>query len=172
MKRPIYYSQFDGENIGGTRYGLGDAIDEDTNPEILTILAEQGRISANKPTSITAPLVGSDKSVEDMSRAELEGSALSIMSTKILAADDDKLRQTIELHREDEANKNRDDSDDGKEPETPGKPLEKMTTAELVETATNESVDFGEDVKTNADRVKAIQAARDVKAKAGDAPQA
>lgn len=183
MKRQPYYSQFDGESIGNKRYGLGDEIDSDTNPEILTILADQGRISTSKPTTLTVPLVGTDKPVEDMSRAELEGSALSIMSTRILSMPSDDLRDAIDRHRAEAERKagedagepgTKDPADDSMTngtgtPETPpAKPLGQMTTAELNATAEAEEITFGEDVKTNPDRVKAIQTARDAKAKAAD----
>ena len=163
MKRPPLFAQFDGLDISGNRYGLGDEIDADTPAPILDILSQQGQISANKPTVITAPLVGSSKPVEDMSRAELEGSVLSILSSQVINADDDKLRSTIEDHR----SKVEDDAREEVGSDTPVKPLDKMTTAELVTTAGAESVTFGDDVKTNADRVAAIQAARDAKATQG-----
>lgn len=157
MKRPPFFAQFDGEDINGMRYGLGDEIDADTPGAILDILADQGRIAANKPTVITAPISGNAKSVDDMSRAELEGSALSILSTQVMAADDDKLRSTIEGYRAEQA-----DKAEGA-PADDAKPLDKMTTAELEATAADEEVTFGDDVKTNAQRAAAIQAARDAK---------
>lgn len=179
MKRPPLFAQFDGEDINGKRYGLGDEIDASVPGAILDILSDQGRISANKPTVITAPLVGSDKAVEDMSRAELEGSALSIMSTRILDMSSDDLRDAIDRHRTEVERKAEEDAGEAgtKDPAddamtTDEKPLGQMKTDELNAVAAREEITFGDDVKTNPDRVKAIQAARDAKAKAADTPAA
>ena len=173
MKRPPLFAQFDGEDIAGTRYGLGDEIDASVPGAILDILSDQGRISANKPTVITAPLVGSDKAVEDMSRSELEGSALSIMSTRILSMPSDDLREAIERSRAQDADGAKEDAPtegEGTNDPDPAKPLAQQTTAELKATAAAEEITFGDEVKTNPDRVKAIEAAR--AAKANGAPAA
>jgi len=165
MKRPPLFSQFDGEDINGTRYGLGDEIDADTPGAILTILEDQGRIASYKPTMLAVPLAGTEKAVKDMSRAELESAALHAMAARIKDADDDKLRSTIHDARgtvEDED----DDDDDGDE-RTPyddlkDKPLGTMKTEDLTIVAENEGVSLA-DAKTNQDRAKAIEDARKAK---------
>lgn len=155
-----YYSQFEGEDVGGKRYGLGDPIDEAVPLGVLSILAGMGRISTTKPAAseVIIPVTGEVKPVANMNRAELEAAAMHAMGSRIASADDDQLREAVTRHRAEESGE-REGSDEDKAA-ADEKPLARQNTAELTATAEREGVTFGEDVKTNPDRVAAIEAAR------------
>lgn len=183
-----YYSQFDGQDVGGKRYALGEAIDSGTPLGLLSILTGMGKVATTKPNTDSGVVIVGEaetKPVANMNRPELERAAINIMSARVGAVDDDTLRRMISEHQAaqaegdpegdaHEADDGMTDNDDGAgEGEGDGgaddKPLSRQTTAELTATAEREGVTFGEDVKTNPDRVAAIEAAREEKARASAA---
>jgi hypothetical protein len=180
-RTPILYAQFDGEDVDGKRYALGDPLDADINPGVRTYLVSAGRFASTNPIATAAPTGASlsDMPVEDMTRAELESAAIAAMTARAAEASEEDLKRAITAHREmlaDRAGEGQPftpssgDAMPGttppaSDPVTPeAKPLKSQTTAELEATAQAEEITFGEDVKTNADRVKAIEDARAAKA--------
>lgn len=156
------YAMFDGDEIEGKRYALGDEIPADLNPGIKAVLLARGNISGTRPTVTTfsVPLDGVNKDVGDMSREELEGAMMVATRDKMAEASDDQLREAVSRYQADQGIETK-PADTGSTTGGEAKPLDKMTTAELNETASAEGVEFGDDVKTNAQRAAAIQAKRD-----------
>lgn len=164
-----YFAQFDGVSIGDKRYPYGDVIDTaDLHPAVIEVLVQQGQISSNNPTpASTVPTLAD---LDSMTRAQLEAEAHEAIKARMAEATDDQLRETIERHRattgDDDARGDTGDGmgGDGSVGGTPyadlkDKPLSTLKTADLDTIAREEHVDFA-DAKTNADRVKAIEAKR------------
>lgn len=158
-----FYAQFDGEDVAGKRYALGEKIDGDTHPQVLRVLRDQGRIAETPPTTFPVPLSGSDKDVGDMTRSELEAAALAAFHSQVRDMDDDALRAGVTRHRERvEAGSETDDSDDSGSADTTlpdERALGRMNTADLTAQAEREGVNL-DGADTNAARVQAILAAR------------
>lgn len=164
--KPLY-AQFDGDEFDGRRYALGEEIASDMGSGTIEYLKVTGRIGFAKPaTSIVVP--ANDRPLDSMTRAELEA---TIRAETPIPADvsDDELRSRIEDVRAEAEAKRTAEADSAASDEVSyddlkDKPLAGMTTAQLEKVAFNEEVAFGAEVKTNADRASAIQAARDAKA--------
>jgi hypothetical protein len=158
-----YYAQFDGEDVAGKRYALGEKIDDDTHPQVLRVLRDQGRIAETPPTTFPVPLSGSDKDVGDMTRSELEAAALAAFHSQVRDMSDDALREGVTRHRERvEAGSETDDSDDSGSADTTlpdERALSRMKTDELVAQAQREEVSL-DGADTNPAKVQAILAAR------------
>lgn len=165
MTKTTYYAQFDGEEIAGTRYALGDKIDADVHPAVLQVLADQGRISSNVPAG-SSVIVTETKPVDEMNRVELRAAALDAFATQMDSMSDDELRAGVKRHQ-DGAGEDDGGAGDGSTGGTPyadlkDRPLGNMKTADLDTIAREEGVDFA-GATNNPDRVKAIEAARKAK---------
>lgn len=158
-----YYAMFDGDEIEGTIYKLGDEIAANINPGIRMVLEARGNISTTRPTvtTFTVPLDGVNKDVADMSRADLESAMMVATRDKVAEASDEDLRDAVTRYQESKGIETAPVGNGGGSSDGAAKPLDKMTTAELKEAAEKESVTFGDDVTTNAQRAAAIQAKRD-----------
>jgi len=178
------YAQFDGDEIDGTVYPLGAKIDDKVDAGTRLFLMERGRIAATKPPAVIVLPVDDGKPVEDMTRAELESSAMAAIAARMADASDDQLREAIEGGRdavrakaaEQQAgtpqapvdSERGDGGDDNRVGTTPydelkDKPLKGMKTADLVTVAEHENVSIV-DAKNNDDRANLIEAARKAKA--------
>jgi len=185
MDRTPLYAQFDGDEILGTVYPLGEEISQDVDAGTRSVLVEMGRLSATKPPVPFVMPTAVDKNVGDMSRAELEQSALAIASASLADRSEDDLREFVSRGR-DEADQRAKDADEERQRaidasktneagSTPyadlkDKPLNTLKTAELVTIADEENISLV-DARTNPDRVKLIEDARKAKA-SSDTPAA
>lgn len=103
--KPPLYAQFDGDEVDGKFYGLGEVIDRDRHSaQTIGFLETNGRISATKPADPNAP--DASRPVASMSRAQL-------LAELADGEDDDSLREAVERRRErvaEDAARERDDS--------------------------------------------------------------
>lgn len=172
--QPTLYAQFDGDEVDGIKYALGDEIRTDKHDAgTLAYLTETGRIAAGKPATTIVIPADEGKPVEEMSRLELEQGAMAALSSRLSDASDDQLREAIEAGRErDQAARDaqaasRADTGTGDDnrgstadyDEIKDKPLAGLKTADLVLIAEHENVSL-DGANTNPDRVKAIETAR------------
>jgi hypothetical protein len=166
MDRPKLYAQFDGDEIDGVTYGLGDEIKDTVDAGTIAFLEGRGRI-ASAPPSVSSMIPIVDKPLDAMNRAELERTFVA--EADLSTASDEDLKRAIQAGRDKAAaGSSDDDSDDDDEvySDLKGKDLSKLKAGELAIVAEAEGVTFGDGVKTNADKVAAIQTARDAKAAA------
>jgi hypothetical protein len=160
-----YYGRFDGQEVDGKVYALGDPIDEDVDAAVIDVLIGLGRLTTTRPTVDGAPTIPTEtKAVEDMSRVELEAAAMDAMRSRLGEAPDEDLRRVVTQHREAVGA----DADEGEEPDATtlaDKPLDEMSAKELDAVAGAEGVDVSK-ARTKSDRVAAIQEARLAKSNA------
>ena len=152
-----YFAQFEGLEVDGKRYALGDQISAKVDAGTLAYLSSVGQIGASRP-ALAIMVPAAEVPLSEMTREQL----VATFRAELVIPDDlddDRLRDAIEAQRLGLAPA---DDDDGE----PVKPLDKMTKAELLDVAANEGVTFGEDVTNNAERVTAIEAARAARATA------
>jgi hypothetical protein len=101
--KTTYFANFDGDEINGRRYGLGDPIDDDVDTGTLVYLAQTGRITATQPDK--GALVEHPDAVDlplgDMTRQQLESAALATIN--LSSYSDEELRQRIDESRRDQA---------------------------------------------------------------------
>jgi len=92
------YTQFDGEEINGVRYKLGDAIERDVDAGTVRYLLQTGRLSDTPPNTdgVLLPPMRETPLLE-MSRAELETTARNSIDLSELS--DEELIKGIERHR-------------------------------------------------------------------------
>lgn len=151
-KAPLF-AQFDGDEIDGKVYPLGKEIDASVSAGTLEYLKSIGRIGFAKPsTPIMVP--PADTPIEDMDRAQLEATALSMVDLSSMS--DDDLRDKIAGLREGKAK----DSENAAYDAIKDKPLSTLKTSDLEIVASVEGVDIS-GLTNNPERAKAIQAARD-----------
>ena len=175
MDRAPLYAQFDGDEIDGKVYGLGDEILDKVDAGTRTVLTGMGRIAASRPTVPYSQPIDAGKHIDDMTRPELEQSALAALASTMSEASDDDLRRAIE-HARETAESRRNEAEDERKRQAAGngagttsyddlkdKPLGSLKTADLVTVAEAENVSIA-DASTNPERVKLIQAERDKKA--------
>lgn len=89
------YAQFDGDEIDGKRYAIGEEIDLDRHtPGTLTYLSGLGRLGGSKPTE--GVIIDTTVPVSAMNRAQL------LAELSVHHADDD-LREAVQAKRDHEA---------------------------------------------------------------------
>lgn len=151
MDRLPLYAQFDGDEFAGTRYALGDPIDEKLDDGTVAYLTAEGRIAATRPVSTIATIaVGERPDPATMTRVEL-------LNELGHGQDNDVLRDAVTRKRENEADTGEED-DEGGSTDAP-KALADMTAKELDAVIAAEGVE----VASNADKatkVAAIEAKR------------
>lgn len=103
------YAQFDGDEVEGRRYSLGEPV-EIQNPGLIDILKIQGRVGTNRP-AVTIVVPAADKSPDDMNRAELEAAARA--SIDLSHYDDDDLRARLHAVRAEQAGDSDQDEAEG-----------------------------------------------------------
>ncbi len=179
--KPAYFAQFDGDEIDGKVYKIGDEIDASVGAGTMEYLKGIGRIAVTKPAEPN--VIGStDKPLAEMNRSELEAAARSLID--LSDYEDDQLRNEIERRRAlieaektDGAAQNGQESQDGDLTDeekasaerqaaydaVKDKPLADLKTAELQLVAEVEGADLT-DASNNEKRVAAIQAKRDAAA--------
>lgn len=93
------FTQFDGEEINGVRYKLGDPIERDVDAGTVRYLLQAGRISDTPPNTdgVLIPPMRETPLIE-MSRAELEVTARN--SIDLSERSDEELIKGIERHRD------------------------------------------------------------------------
>lgn len=175
--KPAYYAQFDGDEVEGKFYKLGDPIDEKVPAGTIEYLKSIGRIAVTKPAAASV-VVPADLALEDMSREQLEATARSMID--LSSYDDDQLRSEIgrrralieEERREELARNGQESQDEPTDEEKAAadrkaayealknRPLAELKTDELKLVAEVEGVDLT-DASNNEKRVAAIQAKRD-----------
>jgi hypothetical protein len=94
------YTQFDGEEIDGKRYKLGEAVSRDLDAGTVRYLIDTGRLSDTAPLpadsgTMIPPL--REPELHQMTRAELETAARNSLDLSDLS--DDDLRRGIERNR-------------------------------------------------------------------------
>jgi hypothetical protein len=94
-----YFANFEGDEINGKFYALGDTIADDVDVGTLGFLESTGRIGATKPDTANGfvPLTLDDKPLDRMTRAELEAAAMATIDLSRYS--DDELRSQVEGHR-------------------------------------------------------------------------
>jgi hypothetical protein len=193
-----YFAQFDGDEINGKRYGIGEEIADSVDAGTLAFLVAGGRIASTPPAASSALPLAVAKPVAEQTREELIQTILAQGALRLADATDEELRYAIERDRE-EPSGLREALDSGTTggdtasigaagteggsstggegatgapppPAAPDsydalkdKPLSRLTSAQLDTVAKAEEVEFDENVKTNDDRVAAIEAARKAK---------
>lgn len=94
MDRKPLFAQFDGDEVDGKRYGIGDELDGGTDAGTIAYLTGTGRFSATKPGEGSPIPAGADRRpTADMSRAE-------ILAELGAGESDDRLRDALEMKRE------------------------------------------------------------------------
>lgn len=156
MDPATLYAMFDGDDIDGKRYALGDPIDADINVGVRNLLVAQGRISSAKPDG-SGIVTDTTRNPADMSRAELLAELSSDMP-------DDKLADAVAQKRAQQADTD-DDGEDESYAALKDRDPATLKTAELAIVAEAEGVTFSDDDKTNALKAAAIVSAREAKAK-------
>jgi hypothetical protein len=116
VDRPKLYAQFEGDEIDGKVYSLGDEISPSVDFGTRTYLIGLGRIGAHPPT-VAAVIPSPGKALADMGRDELEATARSMVD--LSGYDDDQLRDEIDRRRRAEAEHA---EEQGKAPLTPPAP--------------------------------------------------
>lgn len=97
--KTTYFANFDGDDINGKRYALGEEIADDVDAGTLAFLANTGRITTTAPDTgavKTWPALD-EKPLGDMTRDELEAAARASLNLSKLS--DEELREGIERHR-------------------------------------------------------------------------
>lgn len=157
------YAQFDGDEIDGKRYALGDKIDDSVDAATRGFLIDAGRLSASAPARAFTMPVAVDKPVGDMTRDELVEAILAGGASRLATMDDAALRDAVERDRAGQAPTGDSSTSDNAPPPPPPPPsLSGMTTAQLEKTAADEGVDISS-ASTNAERASMIEAARSAK---------
>lgn len=176
--KPVYFAQFDGDEIDGKVYKIGDEIDASVGAGTMEYLKGIGRIAVTKPAEPN--VIGStDKPVAEMNRSELEATARGMID--LSSYDDEDLRNEIGRRRAaieaDRSAQNGQESQGGDLTDeekasaerkaaydaVKDKPLADLKTAELQLVAEVEGADLT-DASNNEKRVAAIQAKRDAAA--------
>ncbi len=111
--KPTYFAQFDGEEINGERYAVGDPIKGDLDEATVEILMGLGRISTNRPAAGSSIPPIEEKAIEDMSRTELEAAAIEAVRYRAAQANTNDLRNMVQRHRDERDEAARGDDDDG-----------------------------------------------------------
>lgn len=174
--KPAYFAQFDGDEIDGKVYRLGDQIEESVTGGTLEYLKSIGRIAVTKPAEPNA--VSQDKPLENMTRAELEATArnmidLSGYEDEALRSEISRRRAAIEQDKAEDAKRAAEQSQGGETDEEKAnadrqaayealkdKPLADLKADELKLVGEVEGADMA-DASNNEKRIAAIQAKRD-----------
>lgn len=94
------YAQFDGDEVNGKVYKLGEELAEGTDAGTRHFLTEAGRFTASVPLNVnTAPPLASDKPVGDMTRQELHDTLLAGAAERLDKMPEDELRSLVERDR-------------------------------------------------------------------------
>lgn len=94
MDRKPLFAQFDGDEVEGKRYAIGDELASDTDAGTVAYLTGTGRFSATPPDQASPIPAGADRRpVAEMSRAE-------ILAELGAGESDDRLREAVEMKRE------------------------------------------------------------------------
>jgi len=99
MERTLY-AQFDGDEVDGIAYRLGDPIKREKHDAgTLAYLEGTGRIAATRPATTFVIPADDGKPVEEMGRVELEAAAMASLAARLPAASDEQLRDAINAGR-------------------------------------------------------------------------
>jgi len=94
MDRKPLFAQFDGDEVDGKRYGIGDELDGGTDAGTIAYLTGTGRFSATKPGEGSPIPDGADRPApETMTRAE-------VLAELGAGESDDRLREALAMKRE------------------------------------------------------------------------
>ena len=140
MEKTKYFANFDGDDLNGHVYKLGEEIKDDVDGGTLNYLLQTGRISSTKPDTeavMSAPAVD-DKPLALMDRAELERTALATID--LSGYSDEQLRERIEAHRAgDEAEDDEDEGATGGAPTPPAPPQGETGQSTATSTETDDA---------------------------------
>jgi hypothetical protein len=96
MDRTPLYAQFDGDDVDGKRYELGEELSTDTDPGTVAYLTTNGRFAAVKPGDEDAHSYDTSTPTADMGR-------LALLAELGAGQSDETLREAVERKREHDA---------------------------------------------------------------------